>query len=219
MQPEHMMLGGGDWSKSKSIILGCSGLSLTPDEVAFYRDECLLRLPLLCSQLLCSQLKGRRADTRSGDHDVRLRRPVRRAGDRRPGRRVCAMSTSAAGAELSIQWYAWRDLPWGASEAGLRAAWLHARLHAFDLRRYGVTAYCLPVFDVPVQGTSDVIGTRTYSHDPMTATDHDHTAAEGLLAGGVLPVMKRIPGHGSATADTHFELTTVTEDAGRVVPP
>ncbi|TIP52439.1 MAG: beta-hexosaminidase, partial [Mesorhizobium sp.] len=50
----------------------------------------------------------------------------------------------------------WRD----DREAGRRAAWLLARLHAFDLSRLGITADCLPVLDVPVEGASDVIGAR-----------------------------------------------------------
>ena len=84
-----------------------------------------------------------------------------------------------------------------------------ARLHAFDLARYGITADCLPVLDVPVEGASDVIGARAYGKDPASVTALGRAAAEGLLSGGVLPVMKHIPGHGRAFADTHFELPTV----------
>jgi beta-N-acetylhexosaminidase len=93
--------------------------------------------------------------------------------------------------------------------AGLRAAWLLARLHAFDLLRFGITADCLPVLDVPVEGASDVIGTRAYGKDPATVSDLGRAAAEGLMSGGVLPVMKHIPGHGRAFSDTHFELPVV----------
>jgi len=94
-------------------------------------------------------------------------------------------------------------------EAGTRAAWLMARLHAFDLLRFGITADCLPVLDVPVEGASDVIGARAYGKEPGAVIELGRAAAEGLMSGGVLPVMKHIPGHGRAFADTHFELPTV----------
>ena len=94
-------------------------------------------------------------------------------------------------------------------EAGLRAAWLLARLHAFDLTRFGITADCLPVLDVPVEGASDVIGSRAYGNEPVSVAALGRAAAEGLIAGGMLPVMKHIPGHGRAFCDTHFELPTV----------
>ncbi len=95
-------------------------------------------------------------------------------------------------------------------EAGLRAAWLLSRLHAFDLLSLGITADCLPVLDVPVEGAHDVIGNRAYGKDPEIVTALGRAAADGLMAGGVLPVMKHVPGHGRAFADTHLELPTVT---------
>ncbi|WP_292201073.1 glycoside hydrolase family 3 N-terminal domain-containing protein, partial [Mesorhizobium sp.] len=99
----------------------------------------------------------------------------------------------------------WRD----DREAGRRAAWLLARLHAFDLLRHGITADCLPVLDVPIAGASDVIGARAYGMEPNAVIELGRASAEGLMSGGVLPVMKHIPGHGRAFADTHFALPTV----------
>jgi beta-N-acetylhexosaminidase len=93
--------------------------------------------------------------------------------------------------------------------AGLRAAWLMSRLHAFDLFRHGIDADCLPVLDVPVEGAHDVIGNRAYGRDPATVAALGRAAADGLLAGGVLPVMKHVPGHGRAGVDTHLELPVV----------
>jgi beta-N-acetylhexosaminidase len=92
---------------------------------------------------------------------------------------------------------------------GLRAAWLMSRLHAFDLRAYGINADCLPVLDVPVQGAHDVIGDRAYSHDPHEVAEIGLAAAEGLVAGGVLPVIKHIPGHGRGASDSHLNLPVV----------
>jgi len=96
-------------------------------------------------------------------------------------------------------------------DKGRRAAWLMSRLHAFDLGRYGLTADCLPVLDVPIPGSHDVIGDRAYGHEPQIVTDMGGAAALGLKAGGILPVMKHIPGHGRATVDTHQELARVSD--------
>ncbi len=94
-------------------------------------------------------------------------------------------------------------------EKGMRAAWLLGRLHAFDLMSVGINANCLPVLDVPVEGSHEVIGSRAYSHDPETVAVLGNAVAEGLMAGGVLPVMKHMPGHGRAFADSHKELPSV----------
>lgn len=94
-------------------------------------------------------------------------------------------------------------------EKGLRAAWLLGRLHAFDLMSVGINANCMPVLDVPVEGSHEVIGSRAYGYDPETVTVLGNASAEGLLAGGCLPVIKHMPGHGRAFADSHKELPTV----------
>ena len=75
---------------------------------------------------------------------------------------------------------------------------LGARLIAHDLHALGVTVDCMPVLDVPVPGAHDVIGDRAYAADPQTIAVLGRAAAEGLIAGGVLPVIKHIPGHGRA---------------------
>lgn len=95
-------------------------------------------------------------------------------------------------------------------EAGLRAAWLMSRLHAFDLVRFGINANCMPLLDIPVEGSHDVIGARAYGHDSQTVTAMGQVTALGLQAGGILPVMKHIPGHGRAMSDTHKELAYVS---------
>lgn len=89
---------------------------------------------------------------------------------------------------------------------------LGARLMAHDLRAVGVNVDCVPVLDVPVPGAHDIIGDRAYARDPETVAQLGRAAAEGLLAGGVLPVIKHMPGHGRAFADTHKELPTVHAD-------
>jgi len=96
--------------------------------------------------------------------------------------------------------------------AGLRAAWVMSRLHAFDLKRFGFNVNCLPVLDVLIDGAHEAIGSRSYGGDAQMVAKLGEAAAVGLLAGGVLPVMKHIPGQGRALADTHFGLARVECD-------
>ncbi len=86
---------------------------------------------------------------------------------------------------------------------------LGARLMAHDLKALGITVDCVPVIDVPVPGAHDIIGDRAYARDPAAVAQLGRAAAEGLLAGGVLPVIKHIPGHGRAFSDSHHELPVV----------
>jgi beta-N-acetylhexosaminidase len=92
---------------------------------------------------------------------------------------------------------------------GLTAARLSARLMAADLIDLGVTVDCLPLADVPVAGADAVIGNRAYGTEPGKVAAIARAVTEGLEQGGVLPVLKHIPGHGRATADTHFRLPVV----------
>jgi beta-N-acetylhexosaminidase len=94
-------------------------------------------------------------------------------------------------------------------EAGLRAAWLSSRLIASDLVDLGITVDCLPLADVPVEGADAVIGNRAYGTTPGKVATIARAVTEGLSQGGILPVLKHIPGHGRATADTHFKLPIV----------
>jgi beta-N-acetylhexosaminidase len=92
---------------------------------------------------------------------------------------------------------------------GLEAGRLSARLIADDLIRLGITVDCLPLADVPVDGADAVIGNRAYGTEPAKVAAIARAVTEGLQQGGVLPVLKHIPGHGRATADTHFKLPEV----------
>jgi beta-N-acetylhexosaminidase len=92
---------------------------------------------------------------------------------------------------------------------GLTAARLSARLIAADLIDLGVTVDCLPLADVPVAGADAVIGSRAYGTEPGKVAAIARAVTEGLERGGVLPVLKHIPGHGRAAADTHFRLPVV----------
>jgi beta-N-acetylhexosaminidase len=93
---------------------------------------------------------------------------------------------------------------------GLAAARLGARLIAADLHNLGIDVDCLPIADVPVAGADPVIGDRAYGTEPAKVAAIAGAIAAGLVAGGVLPVLKHIPGHGRATADSHKKLPVVT---------
>ncbi len=190
-------------SDIKSVILGCSGLSLTPEEMAFYRER----------QPWGFILFGRNI----GDHQqiadlvAQLRACV-------PGRHAPVLIDQEGGRVQRIKPPLTQKYPSGADigalyrqdrDKGLRAAWLMSRLHAFDLVRYGIDVDCLPVLDVPVEGASDVIGSRAYGYDPVAVAEIGQAAADGLMAGGVLPVMKHMPGHGRGFADSHHVLPVV----------
>src|ERR1700736_1723514 len=92
---------------------------------------------------------------------------------------------------------------------GLSAARLSARLMAADLIAVGVSVDCLPLADLPVAGADAVIGNRAYGTEPAKVAAIARAVTEGLAQGGILPVLKHIPGHGRATADTHFRLPEV----------
>lgn len=94
-------------------------------------------------------------------------------------------------------------------EAGLTAARLSARLIADDLAALGITVDCLPLADVPIAGADAVIGDRAYGTSPDKVAAIARAVTDGLAQGGVLPVLKHIPGHGRATADSHHLLPTV----------
>jgi beta-N-acetylhexosaminidase len=85
-----------------------------------------------------------------------------------------------------------------------------ARLMAADLRAVGITIDCMPCLDLWMPGITLAIGDRAYGGDPKAVAAAGRAAARGLAAGGVLPVMKHIPGHGRATLDSHLALPIVT---------
>jgi beta-N-acetylhexosaminidase len=92
---------------------------------------------------------------------------------------------------------------------GLGAARLSVRLMAADLEELGISVDCLPLADVPVSGADAVIGDRAYGTRPDKVAAIARAVTEGLEQGGILPVLKHIPGHGRATADSHLRLPEV----------
>jgi beta-N-acetylhexosaminidase len=104
---------------------------------------------------------------------------------------------------------------WPGSPAGAReAARLEARLIAADLHALGIDVDCAPVLDVPAPDGHAIIGDRAFGSDPEAVAALGRAFCDGLLAGGVLPVVKHVPGHGRARADSHHALPVVEADAG-----
>lgn len=190
-------------SASKALILGSSGLSLTADEQAFFRDERPWGFIVFARNIAEPQQLRDLADAMRDcvgrpDAPIFIDQEGGRVQRLRPPMAADYPSGSALGALYQHD----RD-------AGLRAAWLMSRLHAFDLLSYGINADCLPVLDVPVEGAHDVIGNRAYGKNPDIVAAMGRAAMQGLQDGGVLPVIKHIPGHGRAFADSHYQLPVV----------
>ncbi len=188
---------------TRAFIAGCSGPALTPDEAAFFRDAdpwgfILFRRNVDTPEqvrALCSSL---RAIVGRADAPILIDQE---------GGRVQRMGPPH-----------WPKYPSGSTYGRLHAndplvqrelARLGARLIAHDLRSVGITVDCLPVLDVPSPGAHDIIGDRAYGRTPGEVGVLGRAAAEGLLAGGVLPVVKHMPGHGRAGADSHLALPVV----------
>lgn len=95
--------------------------------------------------------------------------------------------------------------------SAMDAARLNARAIAEVVRSVGVTVDCLPVLDVPVPGAHDVIGDRAYGLEPIRVAALGRATLDGLRDGGVVGVIKHIPGHGRAQCDSHLELPVVTD--------
>ena len=113
----------------------------------------------------------------------------------------------------------WKKWPAGARygelyekdpQAAIRAAELVYRMMTDELVDVGINVNCVPLLDIPVAGAHDIIGDRALSTDIKAIIELGRAVANGNLHGGVLPVIKHIPGHGRATADSHVNLPTIT---------
>ena len=192
---------------AKAFITGLAGLTLSDDERAFLAAERPFALILFRRNIdTPDQIRTLVAEAREAAGDAGL--PV--------------LIDQEGGRVQRLGPPRWRRYPPGRvfgalyaadPAAGLEAARLGARLIADDLTALGITVDCLPVLDVPVPGAHDIIGDRAYGLTADTIIPLARAACEGLLAGGVLPVIKHIPGHGRAGADSHLELPVVDTDA------
>ncbi len=183
-----------------ALVLGCEGTVLTAAERDFFRDANPLGFILF------------RRNVDSPDQVRALVDSLRDA----VGRHAPILIDQEGGRVARLRAPHWPELPAArvvgdladADKAG-QAAWLHGRLLAAMLSDLGIDVDCAPVADVPVPGAHDVIGDRAFAMDPGTVAALAASQAAGLLAGGVLPIVKHIPGHGRAFADSHKELPVV----------
>ena len=188
-----------------AIIFGCSGPRLTEDEQLFFQESNPLGLILF--DYNCDTPEQIAALTASFRDAVgRMDAPV--LIDQEGGRvsRLKAPHWRHPPPSAVFAEAAKKDL-----DLACRAARLNARLMARDLRALGVTVDCAPVLDVPVPGADDIIGDRALGADVETIAALGRAVCDGLLDEGVLPVVKHMPGHGRARADSHKDLPTVDE--------
>jgi beta-N-acetylhexosaminidase len=185
---------------SRAFIAGCLGTSLTPDERAFFRDARPWGFILFRRNTQTpEQIAGLTAEMRA---TVGWHAPILIDQE---GGRVQRMAPPNWPAYPAARAFLGINDPVSQREI----VRLSARLMAHDLKSVGIDVDCLPVLDVPVAGSHDVIGDRAYAHEPDMVARLARAAAEGLLAGGVLPVIKHMPGHGRAKADSHHHLPVV----------
>jgi len=188
-----------------AIIVGVAGTKLSRDEAVFFKETRPAGLILFARNVEShDQIRALNDDVRSaiGTDEVlvlidqeggrvrRLRPPLGRE-----------LPPASAYGHLYGQDHA----------AGKLAAFEAARLLAEDLRRLGINTDCAPVLDLPVPGAHDIIGDRAYGRSVEQVVALAEAVADGFIAGGVLPVIKHIPGHGRATADSHLSLPVVDE--------
>ena len=185
---------------SRAFIAGCLGTSLTADERAFFRDASPWGFILF------------RRNTQTPEQVAALTVQMRET----VGWHAPILIDQEGGRVQRMAPPNWPQYPPARAFLGVNdplrrreLVRLSARLMAHDLRQVGIDVDCLPVLDVPVAGSHDVIGDRAYAHDPDEVARLGRAAAEGMIAGGVLPVIKHMPGHGRARADSHHDLPVV----------
>jgi beta-N-acetylhexosaminidase len=191
---------------ARAFITGISGTSLTVDERSFLRDAQPWGLIIFKRNVEApDQLRRLVAGFREA---VGQDAPV--LVDQEGGRvqRLCPphWPRYPAGAEYGRLWD--RD-----RASALAAARMGARLIASDLLPLGIDIDCLPIADVPAADADPVIGDRAYGENAEKVAAIAGAIADGLMDGGVLPVLKHLPGHGRATTDSHHRLPTVSADA------
>ena len=195
---------------TRAFITGLAGLSLTDDERAFMR---------------ATRPWGFILFKRNVDNPAQVTRLVQELRNSVASPDAPVLIDQEGGRVQRLGPPHWPAYPPGAVFAtlydidpalGLSAARLSNRLIAADLADLGITVDCLPLADVPVEGSDNVIGNRAYGTTPDQVAAIARAVTDGLEQGGVLPVLKHIPGHGRATADTHFQLPVVDTSAAEL---
>lgn len=191
----------------KPVIFGLSGLSLTPDERDFFRDAAPLGFILFKRNIqgraqVLALTDSLRELTGRDDLPVLIDQeggPVARMGPP-------VWPVFPAGPAFDRLY---ETAPMSAIQA------MRANGHALGLMlsEVGITVDCAPILDVVQPDTTDAITCRAYGAEPMRVAALGRAMLEGLRSGGVVGVIKHMPGHGRAQVDTHHLLPTVTASA------
>jgi len=184
-----------------AYIFGCSGLQLTREETSFFREADPWGFILFARNIEGPvQLK---ALTNSLREAVGRDAPILIDQE---GGRVQRM--------IPPHWVQWMppldQIMQAGPEAAARSMFLRYRVIAEELRAVGIDTNCAPMADVAQPETHEFLKNRCYGTDALTVIGAARAVSNGLLAGGVLPVLKHLPGHGRAVSDSHFDLPTVT---------
>jgi len=188
-----------------AAILGCLGPRLSASEAAFFRDANPWGFILFARNVETpDQLRRLTADLRES-----VGRDAVIFTDQEGGRvqRLRAPHWTEWDAPLDM---VARVAQRAGAGAAARAMWLRYRLIAAELRAVGIDGNCAPCLDVATPDTHPFLRNRCYSDIPATVALLGRAAADGHLAGGVLPVVKHMPGHGRGTVDSHKGLPVVT---------
>lgn len=190
----------------RAFIAGCSGPALTAEERAFFTEA------RPCGFVLFARNCVDPVQTKDLIDDVRS---AVSADD------LLVLVDQEGGRVQRLRPPHWRAYPPPAAfgrlygrepQRAIAVARLVSRLMAEELRGLGITVDCTPVLDVPVAGAHEVIGDRAFSDHADTVIALGRAVCEGLLSGGVLPVIKHVPGHGRARADSHATLPVIDAD-------
>ena len=195
----------------KSFISGCAGSALTDDERALFAES------RPCGLILFA---------RNCQSVAQLRAIAAQFRDAVESDEALVLIDQEGGRVQRLRPPRWRQMPparvYGDlylydPEGARAAAFAGARLTAAELHDAGITVNCTPVLDVPEAGSHDIIGDRAFSFDPDVVGDLGRAVVEGTLAGGVLPVIKHVPGHGRARADSHLALPRIDASAEELI--
>jgi len=188
-------------SATAACIFGCEGPALGPDERAFFAEAAPWGFILFARNIVApDQLRRLTGDLRDA---VGCQAPI--FVDQEGGR------VQRLRAPHWREWLPPLDMAEAAGPEAPLAMYLRARLIAAELHAVGIDGNCAPTVDIAGPLTHPFLRNRCYGSDLDTVVAVARAVAQGLLDGGVLPVMKHMPGHGRAMIDTHLELPRVTE--------
>ncbi|MGR3803455.1 beta-N-acetylhexosaminidase [Marinibacterium profundimaris] len=186
-------------SRPGATILDADGLRLTSDEKAFFRAADPFGFILFARNVdTADQLRALTGEMREA---VGREAPI--LIDQEGGR------VQRLWPPLARKWLPPLDFVDAAKEDAPRAMYLRSRLIADELKGYGIDTNCAPMLDLARDETHPFLRNRCYGSDPDVVAALGREAAQGFLDGGVLPVVKHMPGHGLARADSHHDLPTV----------